>query len=196
MVVVREAANIIEYCQGEHFVSLPKDGSLEARELPSATAGRPSEEACAKGGECGGANDHRVVKAKIDLQEKEQANASARELISYSPSKVSTVDVKTHHKFLLLAAQMHLDATGLLNRAMAPRRCCVDLQLRDSTGQRGASRRLRKHQDRVQPLAHADGKQGARHPPADRDRHHLPARRLWPRRHEGGRWCEHLRWLP
>jgi hypothetical protein len=27
MVVVREAANIIEYCQGEHFVSLPKDGS-------------------------------------------------------------------------------------------------------------------------------------------------------------------------
>jgi len=80
MVVVREAANIIEYCQGEHFVSLPKDGSLEAQELPSATAGRPSEEACAKGGECGGANDHRVVKAKIDLQEKEQTEASARDL--------------------------------------------------------------------------------------------------------------------
>jgi hypothetical protein len=34
MVVVREAANIIKYCQGEHFISLLKDGSLEAQEYP------------------------------------------------------------------------------------------------------------------------------------------------------------------
>jgi len=39
-------------------------------------------------------------------------------LISYSPNEVSTVDVKTHHKFLLLAAQnMHLDANGLRRHA-------------------------------------------------------------------------------
>ena len=40
-------------------------------------------------------------------------------LVSYSPSEVSTVDVQTHHKFLLLAAQMHMDSSGLRRHAGA-----------------------------------------------------------------------------
>ena len=40
-------------------------------------------------------------------------------LVSYSPSEVSTVDVQTHHKFVLLAAQMHMDSSGLRRHAGA-----------------------------------------------------------------------------
>jgi hypothetical protein len=67
------------------------DALGDARTNASATAGRPSEEICAKGGRsggrragpCGAENDYRVRDAAVNLQAKEQAceqaEASARE---------------------------------------------------------------------------------------------------------------------
>ncbi len=51
----------------------------------SATAGRPDNESCAKGGGCGGEHDYRVRDAAVNLQAAEQADASAREAARRAP---------------------------------------------------------------------------------------------------------------